>query len=117
MLRVAFFSLTAALLCGEGSLQMTREGPYYVHTMSGPVEGRVPAQLRIVTRGNVILRGSKGEQVVYKLVQRVKTRSEAEAYRLLSGGVTATTPPLISVTTLTVISSATEQVSNDFEVS
>jgi hypothetical protein len=109
--------LTAALLCAQDSLQLTHDGPYYVLTVSAPVIGRVPAQLRIVTRGNVVLRGSQGEQVVYKLVQRVKARSETEAHRLLSGGVTATTPPLISMITLTVITSAAEQVSNDLEVS
>jgi len=112
-----FISWTAALLCAQDSLQLTREGPYYVLTMSAPVNTRVPAQLRVVTRGNVVLRGTKGEQVVYKLVQRVKARSEAEAHRLLgSGGVTATTPP-ISMMTLTVMTSAGEQVSNDLEVS
>ena len=38
------------------------------------VTGRPPTQLRVMTRGNVVLRGSKDEQVVYKLVQRVKAR-------------------------------------------
>jgi hypothetical protein len=118
-MRFAFFiSLTAALLCAQESLQLTRDGPYYVHTMSAPVVNvnGIPTQLRIVTRGNVVLRGSKGEQVFYKLVQRVKARSEVEAHRLLSGSVTATTPP-IGLMTLTVITSAGEQVSNYFEVS
>lgn len=118
MVRVALFAAASILLCGQDSLQFTREGPYYVLTMSNPVAGRPPAQLRIVTRGNVVLRGTKGEQVVYKLVQRVKARSEAEAHRLLgSGNVTATTPPMISMMTLTVMAAVNEQVSNDFEVS
>jgi hypothetical protein len=110
-------SFTAALLCAQDASTMTHEGPYYVHTMTAPVRGRGRTQLQITTRGNVVLRGSKGEQVVYKWVQRVKARSEAEAYRLLgSGSVTATTPPN-SFMALTVITSAGEQVSNDLEVS
>jgi hypothetical protein len=118
MLRVALVSLTASLLCAQDESKLTREGPYYVHTLSAPVIGRVPAQLQIVTRGNVVLRGSKNDQVVYKWVQRVKARSEKEAYPLLGlGSVTATTPPQISMITLTVITSAGEQVSNDLEVS
>lgn len=114
-----YISLTAALLCAQASLQMTREGPYYVFTMSAPVvnvNGRVPAQLRVVTRGNVVLRGSTSEQVVYKLVQRVKAHSEAEARRLSSGGVTATTPPA-NMMTLTVIAPPNGDISNDLEVS
>jgi hypothetical protein len=97
---------------------LTREGPYFVRTMSAPLNGRVPAQLRIVTRGNVVLRGGKGEQIVYKFVQRVKARSEAEAHRLFGPvNISAVTPPMISMTTLTVIPSFHEQVSNDLEVS
>ncbi len=118
MLRIALFAAAASLLCGQDSSQLTREGPYFVRTMTAPVVGRVPAQLRIVTSGNVILRGSKGEQVVYRLVQRVRARSEADAHRLLgSVNISAVTPPIISMTTLTVIVSAGEQVSNDLEVS
>jgi hypothetical protein len=110
-------SAAAGMLCAQDFSKLTREGPYYVHTMTAPVLGKVPAQLQVVTRGNVLLRGSKGEQVVYKWVQRVKARSEDEAHRLLgSGAVTATTPP-ISMITLTVITTAGEQVSNDLEVS
>jgi hypothetical protein len=117
-MRFAFLiSLAAALLCAQDS-QLAREGPYYVRTMSGPVRGRVPAQLQVVTRGNIVLRGSKGEQILYKLVQRVKARSDVEAYRLLgSVNMSTVTPPLISMTTFTVIPSAGEQVSSDLEVS
>jgi len=120
MLTFALLPLTAALLSAQDSSQWTKEGPYYAYTMTAPVvnvNGRVPAQLRIVTRGNVVLRPSKGEQVIWKLVQRVKAHSQDDAHRLLgSGGVTATTPP-ISMMTLTVITSGGEQVSNDLEVS
>jgi hypothetical protein len=119
-MRFALFISLAVALCAQDSSQWTREGPYYVFTMSAPVvnvNGRVPAQLRIMTRGNVVLRGSRGEQVVYKLVQRVKAHSEVEAHRLLgSGGVTATTPPA-NMMALTVITSAGAEVSNDLEVS
>ena len=111
-------SLAAGLLCAQDANQLTREGPYYVRTMTAPVVGRAPAQLQVVTRGNVLLRAFKGDQVVYKWVQRVKARSEVEAHRLLgSSSVTATTPPIISMMTLTAITTAGEQVSNDLEVS
>ncbi len=111
-----FISLAAMLLRADDSL--TREGPYYVRTISGPVPGRVPAQFQVVTKGNVVLRGSKDEQLVFRLVQRVKARSDAEAKHLLgSVSTTGITPPLVSMTTFTVTTSAHEQVSNDLEVS
>jgi DUF4097 and DUF4098 domain-containing protein YvlB len=111
-----YISLTAALLLADDSL--TREGPYYVRTISGPIPGRIPAQLHIVTRGNVVLRGLKGDQLVFKLVQRVKAHSEADAKRLLGTVTTAAiTPPMVSMTTFTVNTSAHEQASSDLEVS
>ncbi len=110
----------AAWACAQDSQQWTRQGPYFVFTMSAPVvnqNGRPPVQLRIVTRGNVLLRGSKGDQVVYKLVQRVKAHSLDEAHRLVGfGGLTATTPPAGPMT-LTVITSGRAEISNDLEVS
>ncbi len=115
---VSLISVAASLFCAQDSSQLTREGPYYVRTMSGPLTGRVPAQLQVVMRGNIVLRGSTGDQILYKLVQRVKARSEAEAKHLVGlVGMSKATPPLISMMTFTVIPSAGEQVSNDLEVS
>jgi hypothetical protein len=116
MFRIALFSLTAAVLCAQDSLQFTHEGPFYVLTTSATVNGRVPPHLQIVTRGNVVLRGSKGEQTFYRLVQRVKAHSEAEAHRLLGSGSVVISPRM-NMTTLTVTVSAGAQVSNDLEVS
>jgi hypothetical protein len=118
MLKIALFSLTSALLCAQDSSQLTHEGPYYVRTIVASLRSRPTVQLHIMTRGNVVLRGSPGDRVTYKLVQRVKARSEADAYRLLrSVNASEVTPPLISMTTLTVIPSSGDQVSNDLEVS
>jgi hypothetical protein len=118
MLRATLFSLTAALLCAQDSSLLTHEGPYYVRTIIASLRSRPTVQLHIITRGNVVLRGSKGEQVTYKLVQRVKAHSEAEAYRLLrSVNASEVTPPLVSLTTLTVFPSSGDQVSNDLEIS
>jgi hypothetical protein len=80
------------------------------------VPGRIPPQLRIVSRGNVVLRGSKDGQIVYKFVQRAKAHSDADAKRLFHG-VFISAIPMASMTTLTVIPSAGDLVSNDLEVS
>lgn len=118
-MRLAFLiSLTA--VWAQDSSELTREGPYFVRTMSAPVAtqvtGRIPPQLHIVSRGNVVLRGSKGDQIVYKFVQRAKAHSEIEAKRLFHG-VFISAIPMATMTTLTVIPSAGDMVSNDLEVS
>jgi hypothetical protein len=120
-MRFAFLiSLTTLAVCAQDSSELTREGPFYVRTMSEPVvsriAGRVPPQLRIVSRGNVLLRGSKSDQIVYKFVQRAKARSLAEAKSLFHG-VFISAVPMVTMTTLTVIPSAGDMVSNDLEVS
>jgi DUF4097 and DUF4098 domain-containing protein YvlB len=116
MFRIALFSLTAVLLSAQDSLQLTREGPYYVRTSTARVTERVPAQLHIVTRANVVLRGGKGEQVLWRLVRRVKARSEAEAEHLL-GSESIVISPRANLLTLTVTLPALAQVANDLEVS
>jgi putative adhesin len=119
-MRLAFYISLTMALCAQDVGHWTREGSYFVYTMTAPVinvNGHPPAQLRVMTRGNVVLRGSKEEQVVYKLVQRVKARNLDDAHRLLGGGgVTATTPPT-NMMALTVMTSAGAEVSNDLEVS
>ncbi len=120
MLSALSISLIASTFCAQDVGRWTREGPYFVYTMTAPVvnvTGRPPSQLRVTTRGNIVLRGSKDDQVVYKLVQRMKARSQDDAHRMLgSGGVQAATPPN-SMIALTVITSAGAEVSNDLEVS
>src|ERR1700689_4176330 len=97
MLSALSISLIATTFCAQDVGRWTREGPYFVYTMTAPVinaNGHPPAQLRVTTRGNVVLRGSKDDYVVYKLVQRMKAHSQDDAHRLQGGvGVTATTPP------------------------
>jgi hypothetical protein len=120
-MRLALLSWLMAVAVGaQDSSELTREGPYYVRTMSAPVAmqipGRIPPQLHIVSRGNVLLRGSKGDQITYKFVQRAKARSEADAKRLFHG-VFISAIPMINMTTLTVIPAAGDMVSNDLEVS
>ena len=114
MLILALASLTGSTLLAQGVDTMTREGPFYVRTISAPVNGPVPVQLRIVSRGNIVLRGSAGNQVTYKLVQKVRARSEEEAKGLI--GPVGTSTAIFNATTLTVMPSSAPQVSNYLEV-
>jgi hypothetical protein len=119
-MRLALFISLAAFAAGaEDSSHLTREGPYYVRTMTAPLASRIPGQvapqLRIISRGNVVLRGSKDGPIVYKLVQRAKARSDKDAEGLFRP-VLITAIPAALTTTLTVIPSAGDLVSNDLEV-
>lgn len=117
MLRGILFTLAAALVCAQEPPVLTREGPYFVRTIVAQINGRVPATLRVLSRGNVVLRGFQGDRVQYRLVQKVRARSEEEANRLFGPVNTSTViPPMISMATLTVIPSSAPQVTNDLEV-
>lgn len=113
-----YIFVAAALLYAEDSSRLTREGPYWVRTITAPVNGRIPAQLHVRTRGNVCLRATSGAQIVYKLVQRVRARSEEDAKYLFHDiSISAVTPPLVSLMTLTFITRAGSQVTNNLEIS
>jgi hypothetical protein len=117
-MRFAFYiSLATAWLSAQDTSVLTHEGPYFVRTSSATTTLQTQGQLRVMSSGNVVLRGTKSEQVSYKLVQRVKAHSEMEARHLLrSNTVSAQVPPLAGMMALTVITMAGAEVSNDLEV-
>jgi DUF4097 and DUF4098 domain-containing protein YvlB len=80
--------------------QIVQKGQYWERTWPGTLTVMPQAQLRVVTRGNVVLRGSKGDSVTYQLVERVKARTREDAHRLLSGSTTSKTmrPGLATLT-------------------
>lgn len=75
---------------GGGEPALTREGPYWVETLTGREAVSAAPKLRITSRGGVALRGMAQNELTYILKVRVKARSEAEARRLVkSFGVKA----------------------------
>src|SRR5882724_9502076 len=72
--------IAASLLAQDG--QLGRSGDYYVRTHEGNAGAFTQPRLQVITRGHVVLRGATGNQVTYKLTERVKARSEADARRL-----------------------------------
>ena len=96
-------------------VQMVRDGAYWVRTESGPV-GMAPMRvLKVTTRGHVIVRGSPGEQALYKLVERVKARTAEEAHHLFGSSVTST-KSFNGITSWTVAVLAHEDVITQLEV-
>ncbi|PYT13884.1 MAG: hypothetical protein DMG59_18985, partial [Acidobacteria bacterium] len=89
MLFWSIVPLLAATLAQDA--QFTRESNgYWKRTTSGVVVTAPQSRLRVMTHGRIVLRGSAGDQVTYRLVERVKARTPAEAHRLL-GSVSTTT--------------------------
>ena len=71
MLFWSIVPLLAATLAQDA--QFTRESNgYWKRTTSGVVVTAPQSRLRVMTHGRIVLRGSAGDQVTYRLVERVK---------------------------------------------
>lgn len=63
--------------------QITREGPYWIQTVTGTVTAQPSGRMKISTRGPVTVSGASGGQVEYDLIRKVRARSMEEARQLL----------------------------------
>jgi len=86
MLKVGILTMCAATLMAQGP-KLEQEGPYWVRTLDGVAGSTHLTNLHVSTNERVVLRGSAGDQVTYRLTERVRANSEAEARRLLDTGV------------------------------
>src|SRR5690242_10720554 len=68
---------------GQGSSSITREGRYWVQTLSGSIPANGASRMRVITEGNVVLKGDTGGKLVYSVKARVKAGSQKEAASLL----------------------------------
>jgi hypothetical protein len=110
-----FFALLTVIsvsLLGQDSL--VQEGGFWVHTMSGLPIIPPHSRLTINVRGDVIIKGTDNP-ASFRLVQRVRARSEAEAQRMFSG-VTIGTGTAGGLTIFGVGPSASPYVSNRLEL-
>src|SRR2546422_5057374 len=64
--------------------KLTRDGGFWVQTITGSEAAAPGGRLRVSTRGPVTVRGGVEDRIIrYTVTKRVKARSEAEARRLL----------------------------------
>src|SRR5262245_35636314 len=80
--------LAAALLIampgsGAEESKLTRDGAFWVQTITGSEVAAPGGRLRLSTRGPATVRGGEERQIRYTVTTRVKARSEGEARRLL----------------------------------
>ncbi len=106
--------MLAAILLAQDA-QLGRSGEYWVRTVDGTAGVPAQGRLQILTRGHIVLRGYKGNEVTYRLTERVKARSEADARRMF-GSVQAVTRPPSEVTSLVVSLTSAPNVIIELEV-
>ena len=69
---------------GAEESKLTRDGAFWVQTLTGTVPAAPGGRLRISTRGPVTVRGAAADEVQYTITKRIKAKSESEARRRLS---------------------------------
>ncbi len=111
---IAFIpALLSALLAQDA--QMVREGAYWKRTDSGTFNAPPTRMLRVATRGHVILRGTQGELITYKLTEHVRAHSEEDAHRRF-GSAIANMSVRGGVTVVTLMPVIREDVNAQWEV-
>jgi DUF4097 and DUF4098 domain-containing protein YvlB len=113
-----FWNLLSLLAAGTLTAQdaeFRRDGAYLVRTIDGAVPMAAPGRLQVITHGPIVLRGSSADKVTYKLIERVKARSQAQARRLF-GDVNTTTRVTGDLTRLVVAPMASASVITRLEV-
>jgi hypothetical protein len=105
--------LTSLLLAQD--VQISHDGNHWQLVESGGAGGPQTRALKVATRGHVIVRGSTGDQITYRLTERVRARTDEQAHRLFGSGF-AIIKPLNGVTTLTILPKANESVVTLLEI-
>jgi hypothetical protein len=77
--KLILVAVVAAVAACAQEAQYTQDGAYWVRT----VTREAPAHTRLIVsaRAKIVLRGGSDSRVVYKVVQRVRARTEAQARR------------------------------------
>src|SRR5690349_15780591 len=102
----------AAVLAQE--VPVVREGAYWVGTIGDSFQAQ--SSLKVNTHGNVVLRRGTGDQVTYRVQQRVRASSEEQARALLGGGAQRVSR-LRGTTVLELLPLSARNVKTDIEIS
>ncbi len=76
---VPIAAMMAALFAQDA--QWTQDGKSWVSTETGTAAGA--QMVKVSTRGPVVIRGSQGDQIQYKLTKRVQARGQKDAEKLI----------------------------------
>jgi DUF4097 and DUF4098 domain-containing protein YvlB len=84
--RIANLVMATAAVALAQEAPVVREGPYWVGSVGDSFAIAPQVRLQVNTRGNVVVRRGSGDQVTYRVRQRVIATSEDQARTLLGGG-------------------------------
>ena len=85
--RIATLVMATAVVGAAQEAPVVREGAYWVGSIGDSFGIAAQTRLQVNTRGNVVVRRETGDQVTYRVRQRVRAASEDQARALLGGGV------------------------------
>src|SRR5690349_12141728 len=105
---IAIFALAGLVF----SQELTREGPYWVRVTERSISGPLPPHIQVSGRAHIVMRGAPGEQITYKLTQRVRVASPTVARSLMG---TAVATRYFDLARLAIESASS--VANDLEIS
>jgi DUF4097 and DUF4098 domain-containing protein YvlB len=83
-LKYLYILLMMSAALGAEESKLTRDGAFWVQTVTGTAPAVPGGRLRISTRGPVTVRGTVADQVQYTITKRIKATNESEARRKLS---------------------------------
>ena len=62
----------AAFVASAQDAPITREGNYWVRTTFESISGPLPPRLQVSARAHMVLRGTTGDQIIYRVTRRVR---------------------------------------------
>src|SRR5258708_11176843 len=80
---IAVGLLVVAPVFGGEESKLTRDGGFWVQTITGSEMAMTGGRLRISTRGAITVPGGADRVIRFTVTKRVKARSDEEAWRLL----------------------------------
>jgi DUF4097 and DUF4098 domain-containing protein YvlB len=113
---ITILAMAAAGVLAAQEVPVVREGAYWVGTIGDSFPIGPQSRLQVNTRGNVVVKRGTGDQVTYRVRQRVRATNEDKARALLGGGAKQVTR-LREKTVLEVLPISAQNVKTDLEIS
>ena len=92
MTALSFFAVLLSLAY-EQDAPVARDGSYWIRASSGTISGPLAPRLQVSARAHITVRGTSGDQVTYRLSQRVRALTAADARTLMGAASVSRVAP------------------------